>query len=259
MITVTALSVTPVKGTRLLGVSELDLVSTGAPSNRRFYLVDERGRMLNGKVLGELQAVIAVYDAGADQLRLTFPDGSVVRGVARPGEEVQARFYSRPRTDREVKGPFSQALSDYLGRKVRVLDAGERGAVDRGGRGGVSLMSRASLERLAAEGAVGAVDGRRFRMLIEVDGVGAHEEDGWVGGRVRLGEAEVAFIGHVGRCLITNRHPETGESDLPTLDLLLDYRAGASTTEPVAFGIFGQVLRPGRIRLGDTVAPVSVG
>ena len=50
----------------------------------------------------------------------------------------------------------------------------EGGAVDRGrDRGGwVSLVSRGSLERLRAEAGVDEpVDGRRFRMLFEIDGV----------------------------------------------------------------------------------------
>jgi uncharacterized protein YcbX len=112
------------------------------------------------------------------------------------------------------------------------------------------------LERLAAEAGADGVDGRRFRMLVEVDGIGAHEEDGWVGRRVRIGSAEVRFDGHVGRCLITNRDPDTGESDFPTLDTLLDYRVGLNTTEPVAFGIYGPVVRPGEVAVGDPVTVV---
>jgi hypothetical protein len=33
----------------------------------------------------------------------------------------------------------------------------------------------------------GEVDVRRFRMLVEVDGVAAHAEDEWVGRTVRIG------------------------------------------------------------------------
>ena len=58
---------------------------------------------------------------------------------------------------------------------------------------------------------------------------------------------------HVGRCLITSRDPDTGEIDLPTLDILRDYRSGLDTTEPLPFGIHGEVIEPGRIRIGDPV------
>jgi uncharacterized protein YcbX len=53
--------------------------------------------------------------------------------------------------------------------------------------------------------------------------------------------------------VITNRHPENGEIDLETLKVLGTYRREVGTTEPVAFGIYGEVLRPGRVRVGDAV------
>jgi uncharacterized protein YcbX len=125
--------------------------------------------------------------------------------------------------------------------------------------GAVSLVSAASVQRLAAEGrgesslGDGGIDTRRFRMLVEVDDLGAHEEDGWVGRSVRIGDALVRFEGHVGRCLITGRDPETGVSDLPTLDWLGQYRLGLDTTEPLALGVYGRVLREGAVRVGDPV------
>ncbi len=97
-------------------------------------------------------------------------------------------------------------------------------AVDRGRQGGASLVSEASLARLAEIAGEDALDPRRFRMLIEVDGLAPHEEDGWVGRTFRIGDAAVRFRGHVGRCLITSRDPDTGVVDLPTLDLLGEYR-----------------------------------
>jgi uncharacterized protein YcbX len=93
-------------------------------------------------------------------------------------------------------------------------------------------------------------------MLIEIDGVDAHEEDDWVGQRTRVGEALVAWGGHVGRCLITSRDPDSGRIDLPTLDVLRSYRRDAVTTEPLPFGIYGSVLENGVVRLGDTVTPL---
>jgi len=41
--------------------------------------------------------------------------------------------------------------------------------------------------------------------------------------------------------------------DAPTLDLLRSYRAGLDTTEPLAFGVYGEVLEPGRVAVGDAV------
>ena len=73
--------------------------------------------------------------------------------------------------------------------------------------------------------------------------------------RSRLGAAKVEFGGHVGRCVITTRDPDTGSVDLPTLEMLSTYRLDLETTEPLAFGIYGRVLEPGAIRVGDVVTP----
>jgi len=59
--------------------------------------------------------------------------------------------------------------------------------------------------------------------------------------------------GHVERCLVTGRDPDTGVSDLDTLDLLRSYRGGLATSEPLACGIYGQVIEPGAVQLGDAV------
>ena len=77
-------------------------------------------------------------------------------------------------------------------------------------RGGASLLSLASLQRLADEAHAPGVDPRRFRMLIGIDGASAHEEDGWIGKRVQVGEAVVVPGGNVGRCQVTTRDPDRG-------------------------------------------------
>lgn len=249
---VRALATTPVKGLKLVARTEVMLTDRGVADNRAFFLVDERARMVNGKRIGILGAVAADYDIAGEQLELRFPDGSCVRDEVRAGEAIAARFFSTSTTAQLVPGPFSQALSRYAGQPLRLVRADpRRTAIDRGPRGAVSLISQASVQRLSTI-AGAAVDPRRFRMLIEADGLDAHEEDTFVGRRVRIGAASAIVRGHVGRCLVTTQHPETGEVDLPTLDLLA-YRRGLDTTEPLAFGVYGEVLAPGMVRLGDPV------
>jgi uncharacterized protein YcbX len=248
---VTALSVAAVKGTRLRTVEAIELGRTGAAGDRRFFVIDERDRMVNSKMLGSLQTVVADVEDGS--LRLLFPDGAEVAAPVAVGEPVTTRFYSRPLDARLVTGPFSSALSEFVGKNVRLVEPGA-GAIDRGRAGGASLISRGSLAALASAAGEQAVDPRRFRMLIEVDGPDAHAEDRWVGRAVRIGDATVRFRGHVGRCLITSREPESGDIDLPTLDIIGDYRAGVETTEPLPFGIYGEVMAEGTVRVGDPVA-----
>ncbi len=254
--TVNALSLTPVKGTRLHTVESVQLERGGARGDRCFFWIDQRNRLVNAKTLGELQTVIADFDEASRRLKLTLPGGGTVEdAVSVDGAELEVRFYSRPRAARLVDGPWAEAVSDLVGQPVRLVDGGP--AVDRGAGGAVSLISRASLARLASEAGADDVDARRFRMLIEIDGVPAHQEDGWIGRPVQVGAATVRFEGHVGRCLITSRDPESGEIDLPTLDIIRGYRGEVNTTEPLPFGVYGRVLSGGVVSVGDPVELIT--
>ncbi|HEV2060256.1 MAG TPA: MOSC N-terminal beta barrel domain-containing protein [Solirubrobacteraceae bacterium] len=256
--TVAALQTTPVKGLRVALRDAIELTATGVPEDRRFYLVDERGRMVNGKQLGALNEVVARLEG--DELALTFPGGGRVTGPLEfAAEPLATTFFSRPTPARELLGDFGAALSEHVGRRVRVVEGLHRKALDRGRGGAASFISRASLQAL--ERVAGApVDARRFRMLIEIDGLGEpHEEDTWIGRPLRVGGALVRVRGHVGRCLVTQRHPESGTPDLPTLDLLRSYRGGLDTTEPLAFGVYGEVLEPGRVAVGDPLIVLTTG
>lgn len=250
---VTALSITPVKGMRLLPVHEVALEPGGVRENRRFFVIDDHDRMVNGKPVAALQTIVSRYAHADRRLELEFPDGRVVAGPVEPGAQIVCGFFSGKTSGRLVGGDFSGAISDHVGRPLRLVEADETSAVDRRGHGPVSLVSRASLQELAARAEREAVDPRRFRMLIEIDGVDPHAEDGWIGRSIRAGEAVIRPTGHVGRCLITSRHPESGDVDLPTLDVLAEYRLHLDTTEPLAFGIYGEVVSPGIVRVGDAL------
>lgn len=252
-ITVTALSITPVKGTRLRTVERIELDQHGVRENRRFFLVDDKDEMVNATHLGELQTIISDYDDAERRLSLSFPDGRVLEDEVRLGNELTTRFYGEPFPARLVDGDWSEAISEHAGKSLRLVEAGDGGAVDRGSAGPVTIVSRASLGRLAEQADTLSVDGRRFRMLIEVDGVDAHEEDSWVGTTLRAGGAVLRGRGHVGRCVITSRDPDSGEITLHTLKILGGYRRHLDTTEPVAFGIYGEIVQPGTIRVGDPV------
>ena len=256
-ITVTALHTTPVKALRIGAVDAIELGPGGAAGDRAFYVVDEDGAMVNGKRLGVLQTVTADYDRSREVLGLRLGDGERIEAPVQLGARIDTTFFGAPRRARLLDGPLSQALSGHAGRDLRLVSSGP--ALDRGREGAISLVSRASLQRLAGaedpdgsrETGSGPVDGRRFRMLIEVDGVPAHAEDRWVGHELEIGGARVRIHGNVGRCVTTTRGPESGEVDLPTLKMLATYRMDAETTEPLPFGVHGEVLQSGTVRVGD--------
>ena len=254
---VASIRIAPVKGLRVLERESVEVGPGGVREDRRFLVVDADGRMANGKRFGSLQAIGVDYSDARRELTLEIPGRGTVSEPVELGDRVAVRFFSSTIATTEVLGPWSQALSDYTGAALRLVEAEPaQGAVDRRHGGAVSLIASESVRRVgAAAGADGPVDARRFRMLFEIDGVAAHAEDGWLDRAVRIGGATVMPRGHVGRCLVTTLDPDTGVRDLETLDALASYRSDAGTTEPLACGVFGVVLEPGPVRLGDTVTP----
>jgi uncharacterized protein len=253
------ISIAPVKSLGLVHPDRVELGRSGVTGDRRFWLVDSEGRLVNGKRHPELMRVRPDWDEGSRRLALTFPDGSVVEGEVEPGEPVEAELYGTPHPSRSVPGPWQDALSDFVSQPMTLLWS-EGGAQDRGrDHGGwASLVSRGSLERLRAEAGVAEpVDGRRFRMLFEIDGVEPHAEDAWIGTRVEIGEAVIAPVGDVGRCVVTTCDPDTAVSDFDTLKLLARYRR-EGVTEPLPFGVYCDVVVAGRVCVGDAVRPVPL-
>lgn len=241
---------------RLQTVAEIELETTGVSGDRRFYLVDDEGALVNAKRLPVLLTVRPTVDDG--RLILRFPDDSTVEGEVRDSDEsIETSFFGRPVAGRIVEGPWAAALSELAGKPVRLARTEREGdGVDRGRMAPVSLVSTASLEALRAAAGVDAlVDGRRFRMTVGVDGIDAHAEDGWIGERVRLGAAVVLVRENVGRCSVTTRDPDTGVRDLDTLGAIAEYRAHIPTTEPLPFGVWCEVVEPGRVAVGDSVEP----
>jgi uncharacterized protein len=254
---VVRLSIAPIKSLGLVHPTEIELEAHGVRGNRRFWLVDADGRLFNNKRHGPMMRIRPEWDEESRVLALEFPDGERVEGVVELGEPVDAVMYGHPHPSRRVVGPWEAAISEHVGRPLTLLYA-EDHAVDRGYRGGtVSLVSRGSLERMREQaGADDSVDGRRFRMLFEIDGVAPHAEDEWLGTPVRVGEATIVLNGDVGRCAVTTQNPDTGVPDFDTLGTLAEYRR-EGRNEPLPFGVYGAVLVPGRVRVGDAVTPLQ--
>jgi uncharacterized protein len=254
--TVSWISIAPVKGLALVHPREVLLEQHGVTENRRFYIVDDDGRRYGLLRDGRLWQVGVDYETDPERLSLRFPDGTVAAGEVSLDGEVTTDFYGRTVDGQVVVGPWAEALSRHVGRPVRLIRSARPGAAVDRGRGGVSLVSDASLEELARRAGTEAVDARRFRMLLGVGGCQPHEEDRWLGGEVRIGEARARLLGTVGRCAITTRNPATGERDLDTLGLINSYRGQNPRTKEFDFGVFGEVVHPGWVRVGDLVEPI---
>src|ERR671935_2241337 len=96
MPSVSRINVAPVKALGLVHPEEVLLAKTGVPENRRFHIVDERGRRYNQIRNGELVRVRPEYDSDRERLTLRFPNGTVADGDIALGDEITVDFYGRP-------------------------------------------------------------------------------------------------------------------------------------------------------------------
>lgn len=251
---VTSLAISPIRGFGLSQLQHAFLGPSGVTANRRFFLVDDDGRRYTATRGGEMFRLEADWDERANLLHVTLPSSRRVSGPVELGDPVVTPFFGgRPVQGRFVLGPWSEAISEHVGRPLRLVRIETPGAAFPPGRE-VSLVSRASLSALAAGAKVDGVDGRRFRMLLEIDGCAPHEEDEWIGRAVQIGDAVVAIGGPVDRCAATTRNPDTGTPDLDTLRAIKGYR-GLRDGSYLDFGVFARVLEPGEVRVGDPVEP----
>ena len=250
MPSVARLSIAPVKSLALLHPDEILLTGEGVAEDRRFHLVDETGRLIDGLVVGSLVQIHARTDPNGETLRIALPDGRVIDDDVREADPIVTRMYGRTVDGHVVDGPWAAALSELAGRDLRLVRADRAGGTRN--EHPATLVTDGSLGRLGDQLGVGAVDGRRFRMLIELEGGGEHEEDTWIGRRIGLGETVLLISGPVARCAMTTHDPDSGERDLDTLRAIREYR-GLRDGKDLDFGVYGEVERPGTIRLGDEV------
>jgi uncharacterized protein YcbX len=248
---VARISLSPVKGFRLSHPEEVELGPDGVAENRRFFLVGAEGQRLRSSVTPWPVLVRAEYDADAERLRMEFPGGVEVEGDADAlADPIHSTSGTIDVTGRVVQGPWEAPLTELAGHPVRLVRADRVGA---GLNEPVTLVSDGSLARLAEEAGHDGVDARRFRMLFELTGCEAHEEDTWDGRLFSIGSAVVRVGGPVDRCAVTTRDPDTGERDLDTLRLIKRYRGQRKSDGAVLFGVYARVEQPGRVRVRDPI------
>ena len=247
-------NLTPVKSTALIRPDAIDLRPEGAVGDRRFLFVQQNGERMSGLSKAPFFKIRSTYDVDREHLRLEFPDaGLEVEGDSGPtGDPVTVKLYDREVEARPVDPRFTEAsreaMADGRLELLRVDEPEYAGGIDR-----VSIVSRASVDDVGRRGGAEQLDPRRFRMLVELTDADAFEEDRWSGQRIRIGDAIVKVGEQMPRCVLTTINPDTATKDFPTLDVLASYR---KVGQQLMFGMYGDVVEPGVIRIGDAVEPV---
>ena len=247
---VARLSIAPVRSLGLQHPTEIDLTEVGAVEDRRFFLTNDENRLIDQLIVFKLVQVASQTDPEATTLWMRFPDGTVVDGDVELAEAVETPIHGRTGIGHRVVGPWAEALTDFVGMPIRVIRCDRPGGTRRGNP--ASIISDGSLRELAAHAGRDWVDPRRFRMLIDLEDAVAHEEDSWIGYRIRIGDAVLRVTKPDARCAMTTHDPDTGQPDLDTLRTIISYR-GLREGKNADFGVLADVEEPGRVRLGDEV------
>lgn len=244
--TVAAVLRFPVKSMRGQRLDEGDLGPAGLDGDREWALLDEEDRWVSAKAdrgrwrLHDGMLDLATSGAG-DAVEVRLPDGRAVRPGTLEADEV---------------------LSGHLGRALR-FDRGDGGR--RWGRhhdaAPLHLVTTATLVALRSDedGAPGerdALDPLRLRPNLVADvgeGAAGFVEDAWVGATLEAGGALLRVTDGTTRCVMTTRSQAHELPRDPSVLTRIGRRNGA------AAGVYLEVLRAGRVRVGDELTVVDAG
>lgn len=263
---VAALQVYPVKSTAPVPLGSARVELSGLAHDRRWAVVDHRGRPLGATTHDVLMTVTATPSA-AGGLVLTRPGAQPLEVRAPRGGREVAVTVSRLQTMIDAGDAAASWFGELLGEDVRLAwqDDPRRRPVsaEHGGLGAeplsladtgpILLTTTASLERLddwirAEHGSIPmAMD--RFRPNVVVDGdLEPFVEDSWT--TIRIGDVDLRFAEHCDRCVVTTIDPVTRVRGKEPIRTLARHRRWDGRTW---FGVRLVPLAAGSIAVGDEV------
>lgn len=221
----------PVKSLLGQGSEFIDVVAGGVVADRRYAIREASGRLGSGKNTDRFRKIDGLfhYHARYDGERaiLAFPDGT----------EMDA-------DDPEI----GTLLSAALGQPVSLEREDDGAFVD---DGQLHLLTTASLDWLQRTLPEVTADERRFRpnLVIECPGDGPVEQD-WIGRTLRIGDqAALCIVTPTERCAMIAFEQDGGVTHEPRVLRHISQNAG------LIFGVYADIVSPGRVRVGDAVMP----
>ena len=256
------IAIFPVKSARGISVAEAEVEPRGLKGDRRWMVVDARGRFVSQREEPRLALLTTAFSASG--LRLAV-DGEELE-VERPGA-------GEPRLpvsvwDSTLVLPEARIASEWLsarfGQALRLVyqpDNARRPTSDWAEPGdevsladGYPLLvaTTASLDAVRGE-AEASLGMNRFRPNLVIEGAAAWAEDCWA--RIRVGAAEFDLVKPCPRCTVTTVDPEAGkfEGDEPLSALRRIRMSGDRRVPGVLFGWNAVPRVLATVRLGDEV------
>jgi len=201
---VARITIYPIKSLDGVSLTACDVLPQGALRNdRRWAIVDELEKFVNGKRSSAVHEIRAVFDLANETVSL----GRSMDCLTSP------LHLSRQRDE------VNRWLSDALDMPVHLIESTHGGFPDDTQRPGPTVVSTGTLNTTVRWfPGVDLESARlRFRANIEVDSPEAFWEDRLVGNddqhpiRFRVGEVAFEGLGISQRCVVPSRHPRSGE------------------------------------------------
>jgi uncharacterized protein YcbX len=195
----------------------------GVAGDRVLAVRDPEGKLGSGKNSRRFRSIDGLFAfraQGEGDVEVAFPDG---------------------RTMKADDPSIHEALSRALGVSVRLERESDVAHFD---ADPVHLVTTGSLDWLRRRLPQSRIDERRFRPNIVVEG---SNELSWIGRTLRIGGASVRVTAPTERCRMTT----LAQAELP-------FDAGVlrciTQEADLQFGVYAEVLSPGRIAVGDALA-----
>lgn len=213
----------PVKSMLGEECAAVEVETRGVAGDRLYAVRDAEGKLGSGKDnrrFRNIEGLFGFRARGEGRVEIAFPDGR------------------RMRADDPA---IHEALSAALGMPVRLARESDVPHFD---SDPIHLVTTGALDWLRSRLPVSRIDARRFRANIVVEASG---ELAWIGRTLRLGQAVLRVTSSTERCRMTTLEQE----DLPADPRVLRAIAQEAALQ---FGVYAEVLTPGRIAVGDAVA-----
>jgi uncharacterized protein YcbX len=249
------ITIYPIKSLDGVAIEDGEILANGAlAGDRRFALLDDGGRFINGKRTAMVHSVRADFDLIAMRVRL-------MSNLTNADEQFSL-------SDAAGMGRW---FSDALGMACTVAENIDSGFPDDTQAPGPTVVSTATLREVSGWFPTLSIDEvrRRFRANLEIDGVDPFWEDHLVG----AGRTEVPFmigglrwlgVNACQRCVVPTRASDTGE-EMPQFQKTFAKRREQRIPSWAASDRFDHFYRlavntrlaagqqGGTIRVGDTV------
>jgi hypothetical protein len=260
------ISIYPVKSARGLDLEQARLVHRGLEYDRRWMLVDEKGRFLTQRQLSRMALIRPTLERDSLTLRAEGFTPLELPATLDDGPLRTVQVWEDQCVAVSAGADADKWLGNVLGQKIRLVympDECERQVDETYARPGditsfsdgfpLLLISEASLQDLNARLEL-PVPMRRFRPNLVISGCKPYAEDDWQ--RIRIGDIEFEVVKPCSRCIIPTIDTETGlrNPDQEPLRTLATYRRRDNKV------YFGQNLihrGTGLLKIGDPLEIIA--